>query len=338
MPRNAPRPKLADVARLSGLSVTTVSMVLNDRPDTRISEAARTKVLASAKQLNYRPNMSAQALKTTKTKMIGFISDEVATTRFASGLIRGALNEASKLGYLLLVMETGGDFDLEQEAFDVLSDRQVDQVIFASMRARESILPKISTRTRVVMLNATNAKHPLTVLPDEFAGGQLAANAVAAKSAGQHIALIGKNRRVEESIFDSITIPRRLAGMKEVLKSQGAKLEVEVETVDWNPQDGYEATLNLLRSRSDITTLICMNDRLALGAYQAIAELGLRIPEDVKVVSFDDDEIAQHLKPGLTTVALPHEEMGAEAVRLLMSDQNTGSVLVPMRLVKRESI
>jgi LacI family transcriptional regulator len=313
-------------------------MVLNNRPGSRISSEAREKVLSSARKLNYRPNLSAQALKTTKTKMIGFVSDEVATTRFASGLIRGALAEAAKQGYLILVMETNGNLDVEQEAFDVLADRHVEDVIFASMRAREIPLPSVTSKTRIVMLNATNERYGLTVLPDEYSGGKLAAISLVTDAKQHRIALIGKNRRVEESIFDSITIPKRLAGIYDALDSHGVKLELEVETSSWNPEDGYLATLTLLKGRPDINSIICMNDRLAFGAYQAIAEMGLKIPNDVKLVSFDDDEIAQHLKPGLTTVALPHEEMGIKAVQLLLGQEQSATVLVPMQLVTRESI
>ncbi len=338
MRKSTGRPKLADVAKHSGLSITTVSMVLNDRPNSRISEEARLRVLESAKTLNYRPNISAKTLKTSKNNMIGFISDEVATTRFASGLIRGALNESLNSNHAMLVMETGGDYALEEEAFHTLSDRQVDRIIFASMRAREIELPPVSANTRIVMLNATNALHPLSVLPDEFAGGQTAIRALVKGKKKERIALIGKNKRVEESIFDSITIPLRMAGMKEQLKLLGAKIEIEIETNSWDPEDGFDATVRLLREHDYITHLICMNDRLAFGAYQAIALSQRSIPGDIAIVSFDDDPLAGYLKPGLTTISLPHEEMGAEAVKLLLSDSISGLKLVPMPLIARESV
>jgi LacI family transcriptional regulator len=337
MSKTTGRPKLADVAKHAGLSITTVSMVLNDRPNSRISEEARSRVLESALELNYRPNISAKTLKTSKNNMIGFISDEVATTRFASGLIRGALKASLSSNHAMLVMETGGDYALEVEAFNTLSDRQVDQIIFASMRAREIELPPVSQSTRIVMLNATNQLHPLSVLPDEFQGGRTAITALLENRRKPRIALIGKNRRVEESIFDSITIPLRVSGMKEQLKLLGASIEIEIETNSWDPEDGFEATEKLLKSRSDITALICMNDRLAFGAYQAISNSMKSIPSDIAIVSFDNDPLGSHLKPGLTTVALPHEEMGSKAVKLLLGESIRQSILVPMPLISRES-
>lgn len=332
------RPKIEDVAKLSGLSITTVSMVLNNRPNTRLSPEARSRVLESATALNYRPNIAAKSLKTSKTQMIGFVSDEVATTRFASGLIRGALNETLISKYVMLVMETQGDYSIEEETFAALLDRQVNHVIVASMRAREIKLPPISANMRVVMLNATNILYPLTVLPDELTGGQTVVTALMKRGSNQRIALIGKNRRVEESIYDSITIPRRMMGIKEKLKNYGLEIEIEIETDQWDPADGFVATQKLLKMNKNISSIICMNDRLAFGAYQALTAAGKRIPEDISIVSFDNDSIASYMKPGLTTVALPHEEMGAQAVKLLLGNASAETVLVPMPLIERESV
>ena len=92
------------------------------------------------------------------------------------------------------------------------------------------------------------------------------------------------------------------------------------------------------RQGQKINALLCLNDRLAFGAYQALAEAGLRIPEDVSVVSFDDDEIASYLRPGLTTIALPHDEMGRRAVESLLSPSEAEGMLIPMPVIRRNSI
>src|SRR6185312_11783042 len=135
------RVTLADVARKAGLSQTAASMILNGRPDTRLSQDAHDRVNAAAQQLGYRPNVAARGLRTDRSLTIGFISDVVATTRFASGLIRGALEEAENAGHVVLVLETGGDPAREVEAVGAVLDRQVDGIVFATMRARELFVP-----------------------------------------------------------------------------------------------------------------------------------------------------------------------------------------------------
>ena len=168
------RVTLADVARRAGLSPAAASMILNGRPDTRLSKDAHERVHEAAAALGYRPNMAARALRTDRSHTVGFVSDLVATTRFASGLIKGALGAAEAAGQVVLVAETGGEPDREAEAVSALLDRQVDGIIFASMRARETFVPPVPARLRTVMLNATNELHRCSVLPDEETGGRRA--------------------------------------------------------------------------------------------------------------------------------------------------------------------
>lgn len=331
------RATLADVARLAGLSPTSASMILNGRPNTRLSQDAHDRVFAAAEALGYRPNVAARGLRTDKTLTIAFISDVVATTRFASGLIKGALAAAEKANHVMLVLETGGDPGRESEAVAAVLDRQVDGIIFASMRAREFFVPDLPPSTGVVMLNATNAKHAAAVLPDEHGGGRRAVQLLAER--GHHsIALLGQNDDVERDLFRSATVARRVAGIREEMASRGLSFVEEVSIWLWEPDEGYRATVELLARRPDIGALLCMNDRLAFGAYQAILESGRSIPDDISIVSFDNDELAAYLRPGLTTVALPHEAMGRKAVELLLSTDHHGETLIEMPAVIRSSI
>ena len=332
------RVTLADVAQLAGLSTSAASMILNGRPDTRLSQAAHDRVNAAAQALGYRPNVAARGLRTAKTLTIGFISDLVATTRFASGLIKGALEAAESAGHVVLVLETGGDPEREAEAIAAVLDRQVDGIIFATMRARELFVPTIPSATSVVMLNATNARFPRSVLPDEESGGRTAVDLLVA--AGHHggIALIGQNDDVERDLFRSATVARRVAGIRGAMAHHGLEFLAEESIWLWEPDEGYTATADLLRRHPDVTALLCMNDRLAFGAYQALSDAGLSVPDDVSVVSFDNDELAAYLRPGLTTIALPHEAMGRRAVELLLSGDDSDQTLVPMPTVSRSSI
>ncbi len=332
------RATLADVARLAGLSPTAASMILNGRPDTRLSQDAHDRVNAAAQALGYRPNVAARGLRTDKTLTIGFISDVVATTRFASGLIKGALEAAEAAGHVVLVLETGGDPAREAEAIAAVLDRQVDGIIFATMRARELFVPDIPAGTAVVMLNATNPKHSASVLPDEFAGGEAAVRLLLEGGHRDGIALLGQNDEVERDTFRSATVARRVAGIRKGMSDAGLAFVAEESIWLWEPDEGYKATRALFERRTDIRALLCMNDRLAFGAYQALTELGISVPDDVSIVSFDNDELAAYLRPGLTTIALPHEAMGRRAVELLLAGDASGETLVPMPTVKRASI
>lgn len=313
-------------------------MILNGRPDTRLSKDSHDRVHAAAEELGYRPNIAARGLRTDKTQTIAFISDHVATTRFASGLIKGALEAAEAGGCVVLVVETGGEPDREAEAIAAVLDRQVDGIIFATMRARELFIPALPAGTNAVMLNATNPHHPTSVLPDEASGGRAAIEVLLNKGHRDGIVLLGHSAEPEKGLFRSDTIAQRIAGIRDAMHEANLSFAAEESVWDWEPEGGFDGTTRLLQRVDHIQAILCLNDRLALGAYQALAEAGIRVPEDVSVVSFDNDDIAAYLRPGLTTVALPHEEMGRSAVRLLLAGGEAGQTLVPMPVIHRNSV
>jgi LacI family transcriptional regulator len=332
------RATLADVARLAGLSPTAASMILNGRPDTRLSQDAHDRVNAAAEALGYRPNVAARGLRTDKTLTIGFISDVVATTRFASGLIKGALEAAEAAGHVVLVLETGGDPAREAEAIAAVLDRQVDGIIFATMRARELFVPEMPAGTAVVMLNASNSKHRTSVLPDELEGGRRAVQLLVEHGHREGIVLLGQNDEVEKDAFRSVTVARRVAGIRSGMAENGLSFVAEESIWLWEPEEGYKAAKRVLESDVTPRVFLCMNDRIAFGAYQALTEAGLSVPGDVSIASFDNDELAAYLRPGLTTVALPHEAMGKRAVELLLAGGSEGETLIPMPVITRASM
>ena len=332
------RVTLADVARKAGLSVSAASMILNGRPDTRLSQDAHDRVHAAAAELGYRPNVAARGLKTDKTHTFAFVSDVVATTRFASGLIKGALTAAEAAGHVMMVLETGGDPKRETEAIGAALDRQVDGIVFATMRARELFLPEIRIETPVVMLNATNARFPHAVLPDEYGGGRAAVHVLTDAGFRDGIALLGQSDAKEKGLFRSATVAQRVAGIRDTMAELGLDFVSETSVWLWEPDEGYQATKRLLRQKNRPKAIVAMNDRLAFGAYQAANEANVRIPDDLSIVSFDNDELAAYLRPGLTTIALPHEAMGARAVELILQPEPAGETLIPMPVIARASV
>lgn len=332
------RVTLADVARRAGLSKTAVSLVLNGREGTRLSAEAHQRVFAAAEELGYRPNIAARSLRTRKTATIAFVSDVVATTRFAGGLIRGALDAARERDHVLLITETQGDAAFEQYAIDAMLDRQVDGVIYAAMATRRLTVPPAILAGPVVLLNATSPDDLPSVLPDDEQAGYIAAKALLDKGHRDAIAVVGRNRLKEHDPEVSLAADARMRGIQRALAEAGTSLGHEAFCQDWLPEYGFSAIRTLLRKSRPPTAVICMNDRLAFGVYQALAEAGRSVPGDVSVVSFDDDPIAAWLRPALSTLALPHEQMGRRAVELLLDGKATGQSLVPMSLRRRKSI
>jgi LacI family transcriptional regulator len=224
------------------------------------------------------------------------------------------------------------------QAIEAALDRQVDGIIFAAMRAREVFVPDLPATTSVVMLNGTSSRFKTAVLPDEFEGGRSAVQLLDAAGCRNDIALIGHNEMVERGLFRSETVARRLAGIRHEMAARGLSFMAEESCWEWEPHHGYDIVSRLLREGPKPKALLCLNDRLAFGAYQALADAGHTVPTDVAIVSFDNDEIATYLRPGLTTIALPHEEMGRQSVRLLLEGAGESEVLVPMPVVRRGSL
>ncbi|MDN4614093.1 LacI family DNA-binding transcriptional regulator [Leifsonia sp. F6_8S_P_1B] len=334
----AKRVTIADVAAEAGLSKTAVSMILNDRPGTGLSAETAKRVRAIAHRLNYRPDPSARALRMGTTPTIGFVSDDVTLTRYASAMIRGILDVAEENDHTVLLAETGQHPERLAGSLDAMLDRRVSALVFGSMAARRVELPELPSDVPVVMVNATTTADYPAVLPDERTAG--AAIAQLLIDAGHtRIALIG--RRYDEDLPPevSVTISDRFAGLDAVMAEHGLSWAWEEAFETWSPENGYEATRRALASGADFTALVCLTDNVSFGAYQALQEQGVRIPEQVSIASFDDDEISTYLRPQLTTARLPYEEMGRTAMALALAGTTTGGRhLVPMPIVERASV
>lgn len=329
------RPTLADVAQLSGLSITTVSMVLNNRPNTRLSEAASERVRDAAAKLNYRPNPAARGLRMGKTRTVGFISDEVTITRYASAMIRGLLEEAEVRDHTVLISESGRRQDRILRAMELMIDRQTDGIVFGVMGAKRIELPELSTDVPIVATNATTtAGHPC-VLPDEYTAGHHALRHLL-EHGHRRIAFIGRS----ESLLNpdiSATVGARYEGIDAAMAEAGLTFAHEVAGLIWEPDLGYTGLLEIIGAAS-VTAVVTANDRVAFGVYQAAAERGLRIPDDLSVISFDDEYLASYLRPQLTTMQIPYLEMGRLAMDLVLDEDPPAQTLVPMPLQDRGSV
>ncbi|WP_035699127.1 LacI family DNA-binding transcriptional regulator, partial [Glycomyces tenuis] len=268
---------------------------------------------APAAELGYRPNTVARGLRTRRTQMIGFIGDDVATTPFAGQMIRGAHDAAREAGFLLLMVDTSGDHDETGEAIAALQERQIDGILLATMYHQVIEVPKAIGSTPHVLLDARTADGSSSaVVPDER-GGTLS---VLSELTGAGHVRIGHVTTREDVQARAI----RLETWRERVTASGIDPdELLVEVDHATTPLGYEGAKRLLDRDDRPTAIFCFNDRMAMGVYRAAAELGLAIPADLSVVSYDDqDLIAPALSPGLTSAALPHYAMGQWAVKELL--------------------
>lgn len=329
------RPTMADVAQLAGLSITTVSMVLNNRPNTRLSDDAAERVRAAAAQLNYRPNPAARGLRIGKTRTVGFISDEVTITRYASAMISGLLEVAEARDHTVLISESGRKPDRIANALELMLDRRADGVVFGLMGAKEIEVPAVPSEVPVVLVNARSSMGHPNVLPDEFSAGHAAATYLLQRG-HRRIAFIGRS----EALLDpklSVTIGCRYAGMDAALAEYGVEFVHQVSGMMWEPDLGY-AGLHEILDAQPVSAVMTANDRVAFGVFQAAQERGVRIPHDLSVISFDDEYLATYLRPQLTTVQIPYLAMGRTAMERVLDGNPVGETLVPMPLVSRGSV
>lgn len=341
MSRSTPkRPLQKDVAALAGVSRTTVSFVLNGVENIAIPEETRARVLQAAEKLGFRPNPMARGLRGERSNVLGLLTSDIVTTPYSVEIVKGAQDEAMARGHTLLIIDTGGSAKAAEDAAEHFLEWRVDGLIFAAEYHRQYV-PPTATAGPAVLVNCfidphKPAKQAIpTILPDEVQGGAAATQA-----------LIDAGHTRIGYINGPLTFPAshgRLAGYRKVLHDSGIRFDRSlVREGDWWQESATEHATALLDLPKPPTAIFCANDWMAMGAYEAARDRGHRIPDDLAIVGFDNrTEIADHLRPGLTTVALPYRQMGARAVQVLLDAelQSAGATeLISCPLVRRSSI
>jgi LacI family transcriptional regulator len=328
---------LRDIAQRAGVGDGTVSRVLNNHPN--VSQKTRDKVMKAVEELEYRPNFSARHMRTQRSQLIGFLTDLVATTPFAGQIIQGAQEAAWRAGHILMIVNTDDDPALTQAAIDVFLERDVEAIVYAAMWHRAVSLPDSVRKVPVALANCFSAEGDLSsVVPDEERGGREATEQLIA-AGHRRIGFI--NFTWKPAVPASVG---REAGYRAALEAHGIPFD---PALIFHSEDdaarGFDGTHALLSLPDPPTALFCVNDRTAMGAYNAAHALGRRIPDDLAIVGFDDQTvITEGLRPMLTSVALPHREMGRWAVeevfRLISGEQVRQQARIHCPLVLRESV
>jgi LacI family transcriptional regulator len=332
------RVTMTDVAQQAGVSQSTVSVVLNGTPGIKISRTTRKRVAEAVNILGYRHQKSLPR-RGTGIRHIAMIFDQIATSPEPVVSIDGAREEAWKTGHVVAAYETWNDPEMEPRTIDLVLRNRVDAIVYATVMTRQVTVPEslYHIGLPVVLLNCfSHDRHFPSVVPGEVAGGHSATQALL--SAG--------HRRIAhitgEMWMDAAR--DRLRGYREALAQADIPYDADlVAEGNWQPSAGYEHTRRLLALPNRPTAIFCANDRMAVGCYEAIKELGLRIPEDVSVVGYDDEEVARHLSPQLTTVVLPHRAMGRWAVERALAEADGRAdkfavVKLECPLIERKSI
>ncbi len=327
------RPTMIDVANEAKVSQTTVSLVLNHADGARLSHETRQRVIQAAAKLGYQPARRGAPPPAATAATIGFICDELSTDPWTAIGFDGVREKAWAHGLSVTVMATRGDADMEAAALKQMAAAPLAGLVYATINTRLVDAPAWDLATPIVLLNC-HAAGFASVIPGEVAGGH-AATDVLIRAGHKRIGYINGEPSMEAA-------RHRLRGYRQALATADLPFDPDlVREGNWQPLSGYEATRALMGLPAPPSAIFCANDLMAVGCYEALRELGLSIPDDVAVMGYDDREIAQHLHPPLTTVLLPHFEMGAAAAEWLI-DAAEGArprqIKVECPIVMRKSV
>lgn len=327
---------MMDVASKAGVSQATVSLVLNGTPGVRLSDATRERVRNAADELGYKLVRRGQRRAPADQSLIAFIADEIATDPWMSMAFDGAREKALEYGLTVCLNATRGDPDSEAMILNQMGNKLVG-IIYGTTLTRRMDPPPALFEHRTVLLNCYDVKRKLpSVLPGELVGGRVATERLI-QAGRKRIALINGQEGLDAS-------RDRLKGYRQALSSNDLQFDPAlVRPGNWEPSTGYDGTRELMALKTPPDAIFCANDMMAVGCLDALKELGLRVPEDVSVIGFDDREIAQFTRPPLTTLVLPHYEMGEIAAELLIDaagglQAGPTQIKVECPLVERESV
>ncbi len=315
-----------DVARHAGVSQSTVSLVLSGKSAGRVSARTEAAVRAAAEELGYRPNVAARALRTGTARTVGMVVTDV-THPFFGPVLRGAQVAAWKAGYAVALVDVANDPDRERDTFEALRAGPVDGFLFFTVE------PPAGTGEHVVAIEVSPPGMPF-VRFDTERGTELAI---------EHLLSLGHERFGHlSSALEAETFRLRRETVAAVLERAGLPPAVETRA-QFTFDDAAAGAHELLAVADRPTAIYADDDLLAGGVYLAARELGLRIPDDVSVVGFDDLPFARVFEPPLTTIGIDAEALGSVAFDVLEESMTAGgdeppaSQVLPVELIVRGS-
>ncbi|MFC4584899.1 LacI family DNA-binding transcriptional regulator [Sphaerisporangium corydalis] len=329
------RPSIGRVAKLAGVSATTVSHALNGRRP--VSAATRQRVMDAIAELGYRPNVLARGLRTSRSQAIGLIIPDI-TNPFYPMLARGLQDVLGPAGYHEIISNTDGDRDLERSALDQMIARQVDGIAFAVFHTHaEDLLPAIDVGVPVVRLGGRLLQDGVDLVHSDDEGGAAEATRYLLDRGYGRIGFVcGPDAQGPAA--------ERVTGYLAALAERGLPPDPDlIVHTHFSRAGGMAGTLRLLGLPRPPRAVVCANDVMAIGALDAAARRGLKVPGDLAIMGFDDIEAATLVSPQLTTMANPARKIGQACGRLLL-DRLSGTAsgppsetIIPARLIRRQS-
>ncbi|CAM4085030.1 LacI family transcriptional regulator [Paenibacillus alkaliterrae] len=318
-----------DVAREAGVSIATVSKVINAKG--KISQERREEIFAIMERLHYQPSVIASALTGKHTFTLGLLIPDIANPFFGE-VARAVEDRGHQLGYSVIICSTDNKDERIEQYISVLKQKRVDGIIIGTGMENTDILRDLGESMPVVIIGReVSAVSVHTVVADDWQGG---------RSAAEHLLLLGHRRMAVLS--ESLTVSssrERLHGFKQRLGEEGVMMsERHVRPCKQRMEDGKREAAALLQGSDRPTAIFCCNDLLAVGALQAAKEAGIRVPSELSVVSFDNTILASVTDPPLTSIAQPMEQLGASAVDLLLEQFAQEAPTVKHRIALRTEL
>ncbi|HWI53681.1 MAG TPA: LacI family DNA-binding transcriptional regulator [Symbiobacteriaceae bacterium] len=336
---------IKDVARVAGVSPSTVSRVLAGNPS--ISLETQEKVRQVLRQMNYHPHAGARSLVTGSSRTIGLITSrptaQTFATPFFSEVIQGIGSVLESEGFNLLLSTTQGEANQRRDCLQLMRSRQVDGVILATSRLGDELIDALVAERRSFVLigRPANREGGLSHPDIHFVNNDNTSDA-----AGAVLHLAGRGHRRIALIAGSahwVYCHDRVMGYRQGLSEAGLPFAGElVDPGNITQQDGRAATERLLSLKDPPTAILAMDDNLALGALEVALAHGMKVPADLAIAGFNDSPITSWTRPRLTTVRIPVYDLGAIAARMLVGLLNgipsrPSQVLLPSQIVPRES-
>lgn len=313
-------PRLAEVAKLAGVSTGLVSRIVNSDPTLRVRDETRERVLEAVAMLNYTPHMSARALRNAQTGLLGFALHHANDPIYVQ-MVDQAQAEAADRNYSLFLLNTAELAERGDAFREIVLGRRVDGLLIQlGVGPEEGPLREVARTVPSVVFGADPASDIRTIRLDD---------ARAARAATQHLIEIG-HTAIAYIGGGGTSSRRRYEGYQAALDDAGLPA-LPSTNGGWMPDAGHEATVRLLSSHPEITAIVAVTTTTALGVHSGIIGSGRRIPDDVSLISVHDTWFAPHLNPPLTAVALPLADLGRRAVEMLIeqiADATTGETVV----------
>ena len=303
------RPSLGLVAKLSGVSPSTVSRILNDTA--KVSDSKREAVLRVIEETGFRPNLAARALAGGRAMSIGVLTQYIDSP-FYGEAIRGIEEVLASEDYTALFASGRGDRGLERERLTMLRERNIDGLIVLSSTLEDKELEELAGELPVVLTGRATLNQELTSIGfDNLGGGATALG---------HLADLGHTIIAVIDGPDDPDAALRMEGIRSECVERGIDLDpTRIEVGDFNELGGYQAMVRLLEKRLDFSAVIALNDQMAYGAMLALSEAGLSVPNDVSLVGFDDLPHSAYTVPPLTTISQPVHMIGAMAASTVLA-------------------